>query len=100
MSSAGSEDAYKVDLAALENLITHMEQFTAATDSNVDLIDASVAKMAWEGDTERAHNQWQAQWRSGIEDLREGLRKIRASAKTAHENYTSAIDANLKIWGH
>lgn len=96
---AGSEDAYTVDLEALDSLVTHMGQFTKVTDSNVELIDAYVAKMPWEGETAQAHAQWQARWRSGVEDLQEGLRKIAAAAKTAHENYTSAIDANLKMWG-
>jgi uncharacterized protein YukE len=99
MGTAGSDDAYTVDLVALDDLITHLGQFTDATDANVDRIDAYVAKMPWQGETERAHKEWQAQWRSGVEDLQEGLRKIRDSAKTAHENYTGAIDANLKMWG-
>lgn len=99
MGTAGGHDAYAVDLEALETLITHMQQFTNATDANVELIDAYTANMPWEGQTEHAHKQWQAQWRSGIQDLQEGLRKIRDSAKTAHGNYTSAINANLKMWG-
>lgn len=97
--ATGSDDAYTVDLEALDDLITGMGQFTKATDSNVDLIDAYVAQMPWQGETACAHAQWQAQWRAGVEDLQEGLRKIRDSAKTAHENYTSAINANLKMWG-
>lgn len=97
--ATGSDDAYTVDLEALDDLIAQMGQFTKATDSNVDLIDAYVAKMPWDGETARAHRQWQAQWRSGVDDLQEGLRKIRESATTAHQNYTSAINANLKMWG-
>jgi uncharacterized protein YukE len=76
-----------------------LSQFTRATDANVDLIDAYVTKMQWEGETERAHKEWQAQWRAGVEDLQEGLRKIRDCAKVAHENYAGAIDANLRMWG-
>ncbi|GLE57222.1 secretion protein [Mycobacteroides chelonae] len=94
----GSDDAYKVDLETLDNLITHMARFTKATDENVDHIDAFVSKMPWQGETERAHKAWQAQWRTGVEDLQEGLRKIREGAKTAHENYTGAIKANLQMW--
>ncbi|SHQ33989.1 ESAT-6-like protein 12 [Mycobacteroides abscessus subsp. bolletii] len=96
----GGDDAYKVDLEALDDLITHMAQFTKATDSNVELIAGYVAKIPWQGATERAHKERQAQWDSGIKDLLEGLAKIREGAKTAHGNYTSAINANLKMWGH
>ena len=97
--SGASEDAYTVDLEALDSLISHMSQFTKATDTNVELIDAYVAKMPWEGETEQAHKQWQARWRAGVEDLQEGLHTIREAAKTAHETYTSAIEANVKMWG-
>ncbi|OHT82786.1 hypothetical protein BKG68_19840 [Mycobacteroides saopaulense] len=100
MGGAAGDDAYKVDLEALDNLITHMDQFTKGTDHNVQLIDGYVNTMPWSGETERAHKASQAQWRSGVEDLQEGLRKIREGAKTAHENYSSAINANLKMWGH
>ena len=93
------DDAYKVDLEALDALITHMDQFTKGTDTNVELIDGYVATMPWTGETERAHKTWQAQWRAGVEDLQEGLRKIREGAKTAHGNYSGAINANLKMWG-
>ncbi|OBB87984.1 WXG100 family type VII secretion target [Mycolicibacterium peregrinum] len=94
----GSDDAYTVDLDALDSLIDHMARFTRATDTNVDNIEAFVASMPWQGATEQAHKHWQAQWRSGVEDLQDGLRKIREGAKTAHENYSSAIKANLKMW--
>lgn len=97
MASAG--DAYTVDLDALDSLITHMGRFTKAVDSNVDHIEAFVVGMPWKGETEREHKQWQAQWRTGVEELQEGLRKIREGAQTAHDNYTSAISANLKMWG-
>ncbi|MBU9763276.1 WXG100 family type VII secretion target [Mycobacterium sp. TNTM28] len=95
----GSDDAYTVDLDALDSLIDHMARFTKATDANVDTIEAFVASMPWQGETEQAHKYWQAQWQSGVEDLQDGLRKIREGAKTAHENYSSAIKANLRMWG-
>lgn len=94
----GSDDAYTVDLDALDSLIDHMARFTKATDANVDSIEAFVASMPWQGETAQAHKYWQAQWRSGVEDLQDGLRKIREGAKTAHENYSSAIKANLQMW--
>lgn len=92
------DDAYTVDLEALNGLIDHMSRFTDAVDEHVAAIGDYVATMPWTGEAEQAHKQWQAQWRSGVEDLQEGLRSIRAGARTAHENYSSAIAANLAMW--
>lgn len=93
-----NDDAFTVDLGALDALIEHMTRFTSATDTAAANVDAFVAKMPWEGATEQAHKQWHALWRSGVDELQEGLRKIREGAKIAHANYGDAIKTNVGMW--
>ncbi|WP_205876617.1 WXG100 family type VII secretion target [Mycobacterium camsae] len=95
---SGNDDAFTVDLAALDALIEHMARFTSATDTAVAHVDAFVASMPWEGATEQAHKQWHELWRSGVDELQEGLRKIRDGAAIAHANYREAVSANLEMW--
>ena len=91
-------DAFTVDLEALDALIEHMARFTSATDAAVEHVDALVAGMPWEGATEQAHKRWHELWRSGADELQEGLRKIRDGATIAHTNYSEAVSTNLAMW--
>ncbi|MDP7702269.1 MULTISPECIES: WXG100 family type VII secretion target [unclassified Mycobacterium] len=96
---ANNDDTFTVDLDALDALIEHLARFTSATDSAVEHVDAFVAQMPWEGATEQAHKQFHALWRSGVDELQEGLRKIREGAQVAHANYSGAANTNVTMWG-
>lgn len=95
---SSNDDAFTVDLEALDALVEHMARFTSATNSAVEHVDAFVTGMPWEGATEQAHKQWHELWRSGVDELQEGLRKIRDGAATAHANYRGAVSTNLEMW--
>jgi uncharacterized protein YukE len=92
------DDRFTVDLEALDALIEHMARFTTATGTAAENVDDFVANMPWEGATEQAHKQWHALWRSGFDELQQGLRNIREGAKTAHGNYSSAVKTNVGMW--
>lgn len=51
-----NDDAFTVDLEALDALIEHMARFTSATDTAIESVDAFVAGMPWERATEQASN--------------------------------------------
>lgn len=93
-----TNDAFTVDLDALDALIDHMARFTSTTDTAVEHVDEYVATMPWAGETEQAHKRWHAQWRSGVEELKDGLHKIREGAKIAHQNYSNAVNTNVTMW--
>ncbi|WP_205877923.1 WXG100 family type VII secretion target [Mycobacterium camsae] len=93
-----NDDAFTVDLEALDALIEHLARFTSGADSAVGHVDAFVSQMPWEGATEQAHKRWHALWRLGVGELQEGLRKIREGAKVAHTNYNGAVNTNVTMW--
>ena len=92
------DDAYRVNLEALDDLISTMAQFSRHTEEQVAEVDRVTAAMPWEGATEVAHKTWQAQWRSGIDDLHQSMTKLREGARIAHTNYTGALRANTAMW--
>src|SRR5688500_5074920 len=55
-------------------------------------------RLTWDGAAADAHHEAQAEWQRGCRAIRDALDQIRAAARVAHTNYTSAADTNVRMW--
>lgn len=60
-------------------------------------VDAGL--MTWDGAAAAAQAQAFQQWRTGAEDVVEGIEAMRQAAADAHDRYSAAIEANLQMLG-
>jgi ESAT-6 family protein len=94
-------NGYRVDLQRLHDLVGRIARFDKHLESVLDDIDKQVDRLhvTWSGtaadEQRRAHEEWER----GMREMREGLSRIQASAKTAHSNYSAAIQTNSTMWG-
>ena len=54
--------------------------------------------LTWDGAAAGAHHEAQAEWQRGFRAMRDALDQMRAATRTAHTNYTSAADTNVRMW--
>jgi len=95
-----AEDVFGVDLGALTHATDQMEACHASLSDLAADLERRVAALhlSWDGDAARAHHEAQAAWDRGCREMREALAQMRAAGRTAHTNYTSAADTNLRMW--
>lgn len=95
-----AEDVFTVDAAQL----THTVDELATCGESLHQIAAdleqriSALHLTWDGAAARAHGEAQAEWQRGFRAMHEALDQMRAAARVAHTNYTSAADTNLRMW--
>lgn len=91
---------YAVDL---EELLATIDDL-AACGSELDALLADVAHRVealhgtWSGRAALAQTAAQADWEAGFRAMRDGLATMRSAGSTAHENYSDAVGANLRMW--
>lgn len=93
-------DAFRVDPEALADAVERMAQFQRYAESMISEIDSLVSNLhtTWTGEGARAHAEAHQHWARGEAIMREALAQLRATAHTAHGNYTGAIAKNLSMW--
>jgi WXG100 family type VII secretion target len=93
-------DAFRVDPETLTDAVERMAEFQRYAENMVSEIDSLVSNLhtTWTGDGARAHAEAHQHWARGEAIMREALAQLRATAHTAHANYTGAIAKNLSIW--
>jgi WXG100 family type VII secretion target len=89
-----------VDFPQLQGAIDHMEQFGREVAEVLEEIDQAMAALRanWHGEASDTQQQSQQQWEDGAEQMRTSLDALREVAKSAHKNYTDAVDKNEKMW--
>jgi len=95
-----TEDAFEVDIDELLHLIDRMAACEAALSDLAADLERQIRELhlTWQGEAAHAHDEAQAAWDHGFRDMRAALQQMRAAAHTAHDNYTSAADTNLRLW--
>ncbi len=95
-----TEDVFEVDVDELLHVVDRMATCEAALHELATDLERQVRELhvTWQGDAARAHDQAQAVWDRGFHEMRLSLRQMRGAADTAHGNYTSAADTNLRMW--
>lgn len=87
----------------LDLLASTIEVLAACEQSCVEALDdvrRDVARLhlTWSGRSAEAQAEAQAAWEEGFAQMRAGLATMRSAAATSHDNYRSAVEANLAMW--
>ncbi len=95
-----TDDVFEVDIDALLHVVDRMATCQAALHDLATDIERRMAglHLTWQGEAADAHVVAQQTWDHGFRDMRAALQQMRAAAYTAHDNYTSAADTNLRLW--
>ncbi|WP_342801117.1 WXG100 family type VII secretion target [Nocardia sp. No.11] len=93
--------AFSVDLDQLEQLTARMRGYMSAVADVLTALDAKAKEVegVWSGAAATAYSEAHTEWRAGVTDMQDGLAALEAAAKTAHQSYTDAASATLKILG-
>lgn len=96
----GDPATYSVDLDELEDLVADMvrcEQALAELGHGLEREMVALPRV-WEGLAAEAQREAHAEWARGMAAMHEALGGLRAAARTAHDNYTAAVEANVAMW--
>jgi WXG100 family type VII secretion target len=95
---AGEE--FLVDLGELDAVIADMERTERELQQLTDDVERQIRALheVWEGLAATAQRAAQDEWDQGMREMRAALVTIRGAARTAHGNYTSAVEANRSTW--
>jgi WXG100 family type VII secretion target len=93
-------DAYRVDLEELDAVIGDLERLERELEGTTNDLEAQMATLhgTWEGETAVAQREAHQEWEAGMTAMRGALAQMRSAARTAHGNYTKAVDANRSMW--
>ncbi|MEV0686054.1 WXG100 family type VII secretion target [Nocardia sp. NPDC050378] len=94
----GSE--FTVDLDHLEDIVAKVAGLASFVADHLDEIDDRVATLAgtgWEGVAADAYQVAHQQWATGAREFADGIRVMSMAAKSAHTQYSAAIDANRRM---
>ena len=95
-----THEAFEVDAEALLDVVDRMAACEAGLrELAADLeVRIRALHLTWQGEAAEAHIVAQTTWDRGFHDMRAALDQMRSAAHTAHGNYTSAADTNLRLW--
>lgn len=93
--------AYRVDPAALLAVVDRMAEFESQLEAHLKEAAQSVTRLgsSWYGDAGEAERAAQQRWNDGAAEMRDALARLRAIAEGAHENYSTAAQTNMRMWG-
>lgn len=93
-------DSFAVDTDALAEAMQRMREYIQHSASVVAEANSLMAHLheTWSGLAATAHAEAQRNWDRGDQMLREALGQLETAGKTAHQNYTQAAEANMKMW--
>lgn len=92
---------YRVDTNALDALNAQMRNLLGFTEDALvqvqqrmnALHDGDGAAAPWTGETAAAARDAMDKWVTGAQKMRDGLAKMEAASKTAHDSYTEGVAA-------
>ncbi len=93
-------DSFAVDTDALAEAVQRMRDYIQHSASVVAEANSLMAHLheTWSGLAATAHAEAQRKWEHGDQMLREALGQLETAGRTAHQNYTLAAEANMKMW--
>lgn len=91
---------FSIDTDDLDAVISDIQATESALESLTNDIEVQIAALQseWEGLAAEAQAEAHKTWEEGMRGMRAALAELRASARTAHTNYTSAANANVSMW--
>lgn len=93
-------ERFLIDLDELEEIIAGMSRFDTDAESHCREVDQLVGRLhvTWAGEGAQAQQQAHERWLRGAEQMRAALVDLHEVARTAHGNYTAAVEANVGMW--
>ncbi|SIS11741.1 WXG100 family type VII secretion target [Williamsia sterculiae] len=93
-------DDFDVTLNELDELVQSMDTFNDKVAGIAEDIQSRIAKLhaQWQGLGATGHADFQDRWDQSIEEMRDGLDKVSAACRTAHGNYSKAVETNRGMW--
>lgn len=91
---------FTIDTDDLDAVISDVQATENALESLTNDLEKQIAALqsVWEGLAADAQAEAHRTWEEGMRGMRAALAELRASARTAHTNYTAAADANVTMW--
>lgn len=95
-----SDDAYRIELAAVQDLVDDLARFATTVDDRIRSLDAQIEELhlVWTGDAAIAHRSAHSQWREGVADIREAIVEIRKAASHSHAAFGGLQEHLRKMW--
>ncbi|WP_067904133.1 WXG100 family type VII secretion target [Nocardia vaccinii] len=95
-----SGEPYRVNLTELQSLVDDAKRLDAQVEARVDAIDRRVEQLhaQWTGVTATGHQQFVERWKGDTAAMREALTVLQSALSRAHENYSGAVDVNMRMW--
>lgn len=92
--------AFAVDTELLLDLVQRMSSCHARFEQLDDEVDSRMKRLhaSWQGAAAELHADAHQRWVTGSRQMAEALTILRRIAKTADENYSSAVRANAQMW--
>ncbi|WP_278262999.1 WXG100 family type VII secretion target [Nocardia sp. AG03] len=92
---------YRVNLTELDDAVVQIEALRAFLAESLIEIDERVNAMRaeWSGAASAAYDTAHAEWITSARTAADGIEKMRAAARTAHDSYTATIAANRAMLG-
>ncbi|WP_148613745.1 WXG100 family type VII secretion target [Nocardioides rubriscoriae] len=96
----GDPGTFSVDRAELDAVITDLQQCEADLERITTDLERRMAVLheTWEGLSAQAQRAAHQEWEKGMRAMHAALTTMRRAARTAHDNYTAAVDANVSMW--
>ncbi|WP_121256996.1 WXG100 family type VII secretion target [Nocardioides ferulae] len=96
----GDVGRFQIDSDELDAVIADLERCERNLAALTDRIEGQMRQLheVWEGLAADAQAEAQREWDDGMRAMRQALADLRAAARQAHDNYTSAATTNLKMW--
>ncbi|GAA5068426.1 WXG100 family type VII secretion target [Nocardia callitridis] len=93
--------AFRVNLAELEQITTRVDGFVGFLSDSLSGLQQRIdaVQQNWNGAAADAQSDAFRQWMTGATEVAEGIAAMKQAAIAAHDRYSSAAQANLRMLG-
>lgn len=97
----GDPGRFTVDSDELDEVVADVAGCEQALEGLTNDLEVQVRALheVWEGLAAEAQREAHHEWEQGMRAMRDALAGLRGAARTAHGNYTAAVETNLWMWG-
>lgn len=90
---------YRVELEGLLAFVDTLQAFERHAESIAARVDEQVTGLheSWLGEGASSHLTLHQEWMTAAHQMREALAQLREAVRTAHRNYTEAVQLNIEM---
>lgn len=90
---------YTVDVDALNDLQSQMQQFLEKATDSLDRVEAQITRVAadWDGAAAQAYQQRHRRWVAALQEMNESVTEFKAWSGAAEEAYRTVMATNLRM---